>query len=101
MSPLRLFGLVAVLALFSSSAIAGELTAEERYTKVKSKTQHSGSVGFDKRHKAYRDYILEKRRGSPDETSVYDLEPAAGDEAKTNVNTTVDSQVPSSFKFND
>lgn len=52
------------------------ITAEERYEKVKEQTKHTGSVGFDKRHQAYRDYIMEQRQDAAG--NVAEIAPAAG-----------------------
>lgn len=66
----------------TTTQASGDITAEERYEKVKEQTKHTGSVGFDKRHQAYRDYIMEQRQDAAG--NVAEIAPAAGgDEAGT------------------
>lgn len=66
----------------ATAQASDNITAEERYEKVKEQTKHTGSVGFDKRHQAYRDYIMEQRQDAAG--NVAEIAPAAGgDEAGT------------------
>ena len=67
-----------LLALALPTAVrANEITAEERYQQVKEQTKHTGSTGFDRRHNAYRDYIMETRQKQ--DAGLADIAPAAGD----------------------
>ncbi|MCB9982200.1 MAG: hypothetical protein H6861_00795 [Rhodospirillales bacterium] len=68
---------VVALLVPSVSFAADKYSAEQRYEAVKEQTKYSGSAGFDKQHKAYRDYILEARRDGT--SGVENVEPAAGD----------------------
>lgn len=54
-----------------------DISAQKRYENVKEQTKYSGSVGFDKRHKAYRDYVLSLRQDN--ESTLTDIAPAAGE----------------------
>lgn len=58
---------------------ADENSSKIRYNAVKEDTKNTGSVGFDKRHKAYRDYVMEQRR----DNDVANIAPAAGSETQT------------------
>lgn len=69
---------IAVTFLGSTPSFAADkYSAEQRYETVKEQTKYSGSAGFDKQHKVYRDYILEARRDGT--SGVENIEPAAGD----------------------
>lgn len=68
-----IFGPVSVYAAESHSA-------EMRYDEVKEQAQSSASVGIHKRHKAYRDHVMEARKH--DAEGVSTLEPAAGEESE-------------------
>ncbi|MCB1652207.1 MAG: hypothetical protein KDI46_09155 [Alphaproteobacteria bacterium] len=79
---LLIFLLFLVAPLSPAASMASNLSsAEQQYEAIKGQIQYSGSVGFDKRHKAYRDYILETRRNEASDVAkdVTNIEPAAGD----------------------
>ena len=72
---------LAATCLCSSLVLAGEISAERRYDTIKEQTKHTGSVGFYKRHNAYKDYVLQLRDyGNASAAHVSGVSPAAGDE---------------------
>ncbi len=98
----RVFGIITFFAVLLSFniATANELSAEQKYQTIKDQTEHSGSVGFDKRHKAYRKYIMESRQKDTAE-NVAKISPAAG-EVEMDVNTKSETKAkPVQPKYND
>ena len=79
---MRLFTYLTILCFSSVSVYAAD-SVEERYQSVKEQTQHTGSAGFDARHKAYSQYIMQNRKA--EEAGFADIEPAAGDEDSADV----------------
>lgn len=74
---------IAILAL----AITGHSFAADfdqgRYERVKKETMHSGSAGFDRRHRAYSRHIMNRNATRIDDAGIaarlQDIAPAAGD----------------------
>lgn len=70
------------LLIFPFNSMANDY--QERYEIVKDETMHSGTAGFDRRHKAFSRFVMDKRRAQSnaqtDSVEPQSIEPASGEE---------------------